>query len=54
MPIIGKDGVPLDTPEVQKAKEQHMIAHAEAKAREHYPHHHYEETEGYVAATGEQ
>lgn len=54
IPIIGKDGVPLDTPEVQKAKEHHFLAHEVAKIREHNPHHEYEEEEGYVAATGEQ
>lgn len=45
IPIIGKDGVPLDTPEVQKAKERHIYALAKAKAREHNPHHQQEEDE---------
>lgn len=45
IPVIGKDGVPLDTPEVQRAKEQHFIAHEVVKARQHYPHHGNEEEE---------
>lgn len=45
IPIIGKDGVPLDTPEVQKAKERHYFAIIKAKAREHNPHHQEEEQE---------
>lgn len=38
IPVIGKDGVPLDTPAVQKAKQQHFLAHAVAKARQYNPH----------------
>lgn len=38
IPIIGKDGVPLDTPEVQKARQQHFIAHEVARARKYHPH----------------
>ncbi|XP_018565473.1 uncharacterized protein LOC108906642 [Anoplophora glabripennis] len=32
VPVITKDGVPQETPEVQVAKAQHLIAHANAKA----------------------
>lgn len=48
IPIIGKDGVPLDTPEVQKAKQQHYIAHEVAKAQQHYPHYENDEEGAYV------
>lgn len=39
IPIIGKDGVPLDTPAVEKARQQHFLAHQIAKARLYNPHH---------------
>lgn len=33
IPVIGPNGVPVDTPEVQHAKASHLAAHAEAAAR---------------------
>lgn len=33
IPVIGHNGVPLDTPEVAAAKAHHAAAHAEARAR---------------------
>lgn len=38
IPIIGKNGVPLEPPEVQRARRQHLLAHAAAKERQYYPH----------------
>lgn len=33
IPVIGPNGVPVDTPEVQHARAAHLAAHAEANAR---------------------
>jgi hypothetical protein len=33
LPVIGANGVPLDTPEVAAGKHANAVAHAEAKAR---------------------
>lgn len=46
IPVIGKDGVPLDTPEVQKAKQQHFIAREVVKTQQYYPHHYENDEEG--------
>lgn len=46
IPIITKEGVPLDTPEVRKARKQHLLAHAIAKARQYYPHSESDEDDG--------
>lgn len=35
MPAIGKSGVPIDTPEVQFARERHLAAVAEVKSRQY-------------------
>lgn len=40
IPVIGPNGVPVETPEVQHAKAAHFAAHAEAAARSGYGHGH--------------